>query len=42
MQANNLNGLFELLDEQMRRDGEADIAEQIQAVLNKTTRKIPE
>ena len=42
MQANNLNGLFGLLDKQLKRDGEVDIAEQIQAVLNKTTRKIPE
>ena len=42
IQVNNLNGLFGLLDEQLRRDGEVDIAEQIKAILERTTHKIPE
>ena len=42
MQANNLNGLFELLDNQPRSTKAGDAAEQIKVVLDRTTHGISE
>ncbi len=40
MKACDLDALFELLDSQLRFDGEADVAGRIQAVLDKVTHKV--
>ncbi len=42
MKADNLDALFELLEKQLRSDGEDDVAGKIQAVLNKVTQKVIE
>jgi len=41
MKANGLDALFELLDQQLRLDGDEDIAGRIESVLNRVTHKIP-
>ena len=42
MEATDLDALFKMVDNQLRFTKAGDIAEQIQAVLNKTTHRIPE
>ncbi len=42
MKSDSLEALFELLDEQLRFDGEEDVAGEIEDVLNRVTRKIHE